>query len=156
MTRQRYYVHAQAEHNLYRPQDKARVDFHAQDANDQPVQVEGTVKITRDYWFEIWLAPDGREIKGGELKSLQSRHKIWPPPPERPDQKNWRLKFRGYEHDDILTQTLKTDTNSQAQITFTPEREGYYRFAWTSEEDSHITHHASDRKSTRLNSSHRT
>ena len=27
VTRQRYYVYPQAEHNLYRPQDKARVDF---------------------------------------------------------------------------------------------------------------------------------
>ena len=143
VTRQRYYVYPQAEHNLYRPQDKARVDFKVQDANEQPVQTEATVKITRDYWYEIWLKPDGTEVKGDELKALQSKNKIWPPAPERPDQKGWRLKFRGYEHDDILSQTLKTDTNGLAQITFTPEREGYYRIAWASEDSSRITHHES-------------
>ena len=142
VTRQRYYVYPQAEHNLYRPQDKARVDFKVQDANEQPVQTEATVKITRDYWYEIWLAPDGREVKGDDLKALQAKHKIWPPAPERPDQKGWRLKFRGYEHDDILSQTLKTDTNGVAQITFTPEREGYYRIAWASEDSSRNTQHA--------------
>ncbi len=134
VTRQRYYVYPQAERNLYRPQDKARVDFKVLDANEQPVQTEGTVKVTRDYWYEIWLAPDGHEVKGDELKGLQAKGKIWPPAPERPDQKGWRLKFRGYEHDDILSRTLKTDTNGLTEITFTPERDGYYRVAWLSED----------------------
>lgn len=134
VTRQRYYVYPAAEHYLYRPQDKARVDFKVLDANEQPVQTEGTVKVTRDYWYEIWLKPDGTEMKGDELKALQAKSKVWPPAPERPDQKGWRLKFRGYEHDDILTRTLKTDTNGLAEITFTPERDGYYRVAWLSED----------------------
>lgn len=134
VTRQRYYVYPQAEHNLYRPQDKVRVDFKALDANEQPAQIEGKVIVTRDYWWEIWLKPDGTEVKGDELKALQAKTKIWPPPPERPDQKDWRLKFRGYQHDEILTQTLKTDAEGSATLTFTPEREGYYRFAWLSED----------------------
>jgi hypothetical protein len=134
VTRQRYYVYPQAEHNLYRPQDKVRVDFKALDANEQPVQVEGAVKVTRDYWWEIWLKPDGTEVKGDELKSLQAKHRIWPPAPERPDQKDWRLKFRGYERDEILTQTLKTDAEGNATLTFTPGREGYYRIAWSGED----------------------
>jgi len=134
VTRQRYYVYPQAAHNLYRPQDQVTVDFKALDANEQPVSAEGMVKVTRDYWFEIWLAPDGREVKGEELHQLQSRALIWPPLPPRPDGPGWQLKFRGYQHDDILTRSLKTDTNGEAQITFTPEREGYYRVAWTSQD----------------------
>ena len=47
-------------------------------------------------------------------------------------QKAWRLKFRGYQHDDILTQTVKTDAEGAAQLEFTPEREGYYHVAWES------------------------
>jgi hypothetical protein len=132
VTRQRYYVYATPAHNLYRPQDKVTVNFKALDANDQPVQTEGKVTVTRDYWYEIWLAPDGHEVKGDELKRLQARNQVWPPVPTRPDQKEWRLKFRGYEHDDVLTRTLKTDTNGAAELTFTPEREGYYRVAWSS------------------------
>jgi hypothetical protein len=134
VTRQRYYVYPQAEHNLYRPQDKVRVDFKTLDANEQPAQIEGKVKVTRDYWWEIWIKPDGTEVKGDELKALQAKTKIWPPAPERPDQKGWRLKFRGYQQDDILTQTLKTDAEGGATLNFTPEREGYYRVAWLSED----------------------
>ena len=133
-TRQRYYVYAAADHNLYRSQDKVEVEFKAIDANDQPVVTEGTVKVTRDYWWEIWISPDGKEVKGDELKRLRAQTSIWPPRPITPNEPGWRLKFRGYEHDDILTQTVKTDTNGTAQFTFTPERDGYYRVAWTSED----------------------
>src|SRR2546422_3822941 len=52
----------------------------------------------------------------------------------KPNQVPWRLKFRGYEHDEILTRSLKTDTNGVAELSFTPEREGYYRVAWSSED----------------------
>lgn len=143
VTRQRYYVYAQAAHNLYRPQDKVRVDFKALDANEHPVQTEGSVKVTRDYWYEIWIAPDGREVKGEELKRAQAQSRIWPPLPPKPDRPGWRLKFRGYERDEILTRTLKTDTNGVAELTFTPEREGYYRIAWTSEPGSRSTNDVS-------------
>jgi uncharacterized protein YfaS (alpha-2-macroglobulin family) len=63
VTRQRYHVYAEPGHNLYRPADKVEVEFKALDANDQPVQTEGTVKVTRDYWWEIWIKPDGTEVK---------------------------------------------------------------------------------------------
>jgi uncharacterized protein YfaS (alpha-2-macroglobulin family) len=131
VTRQRYYVYAEPAHNLYRPLDKVGVEFKALDANEQPVQTEGTVKVTRDYWYEIWLDPDGKEIKGEELKRVRASLPIFPPPPAT-NRLGWRLKFQGYEHDDILTKSLKTDTNGLAELIFTPEREGYYRVAWTS------------------------
>ncbi|MDB6016531.1 MAG: Large extracellular alpha-helical protein [Pedosphaera sp.] len=136
VTRQRYYVYPEPAHNLYRPQDKVTVDFKALDANDQPVQTEGTIKITRDYWYEIWLDPNDHEVKGDELKRLRAKHAIFPPPPPKLTDRSWQLKFSGYEHDDILTRTLKTDTNGMAQLNFTPEREGYYRVAWTSQDNA--------------------
>ncbi len=86
-------MYAEPAHNLYQPQDKATVNFKALDANEQPVQTEGTVKVTRDYWYEIWLAPDGHEVKGDDLKRLQASSKIWPPALRDRTRKDWRLKF---------------------------------------------------------------
>ncbi|MGH9943462.1 MAG: alpha-2-macroglobulin family protein, partial [Pyrinomonadaceae bacterium] len=133
VTRQRYYVYPRAAHQLYRPQDKVTVDIKALDANSQPVETEGRVKVTRDYWYEIWLDPQGREVKGEELRALRGRHKVFPPPvdPKTPGS-GWRLKFRGYQHDEILTRAVKTDAQGEAEFDFTPEREGFYRVAWTS------------------------
>jgi alpha-2-macroglobulin len=133
VTRQRYYVYPRPERNIYRPKDKVTVDIKALDANEQPVVTEGTVKVTRDYWYEIWLDPNGREVKGEELRLL--REKSFPPAPVK-GQKPWTLKFRGYQHDDILTQTLKTDAEGSAQLNFIPERDGYYRIAWESSQGS--------------------
>lgn len=131
VTRQRYYVYPSPEHYLYRPEDKVTVNIKAIDANQQPVIAEGNVKITRDHWYEVWLDPKGKEVKGEELEKLQQ--KSFPP------NSDWKLKFRGYEHDDVSTQTIKTDASGEAALNFTPERDGYYRVAWTSEsEDSPI------------------
>lgn len=134
VSRQPYFVHAKPAHHLYKPQDKVEVEFKTIDPNNHPVAAEGLVKVTRDYWFEVWLDPNGREVKGEELKQLQSGDLIFPPPPRNRVERPWRLKFRGYEHDDILARTVKTGTNGVGTISFTPEREGYYRIAWTSQD----------------------
>src|SRR6185295_16901971 len=88
----------------------------------------GTVKITRDYWGEIWIDPRGREVQGDELRRLQQSGAF----PPQTTGKGWQLKFRGYQHDDVLTTTIKTDAEGAGQINFTPSREGYYRIAWQS------------------------
>ena len=80
VTRQRYYVYPRPERNIYRPQDKVTVDFKAIDANEQPVTTTGTVKITRDYWWEVWLDPNGREVKGEELRTLREKPGAFRPP----------------------------------------------------------------------------
>ncbi|HSE42410.1 MAG TPA: MG2 domain-containing protein, partial [Acidobacteriota bacterium] len=135
VTRQRYFVHQTPEHNLYRPQDVVKIKIKTIDANDQPISAEGTVKITRDYWYEIWIDPDGNEISGKELDEMRKRLAIFPPPPPTPE-KPWRLKFRGYQHDDILTHNIKTNSQGDGEISFKAEREGYYRIAWNSEDSA--------------------
>ena len=131
VTRNRYYVYPRPAQNIYRPKEKVTIDIKALDANEQPVQTEGTVKVTRDYWWEIWTDPRGREVQGEELKQLQQRPDGFPPFVGR-GQRGWRLKFRGYQHQEILTQTVRTDREGVGQLNFTPERDGYYRVAWQS------------------------
>ncbi len=133
VTRQRYYVYARPKQNIYRPQDKVSVEITALDANNQPVVAQGSVKITRDYWYEIWLDPTGREVKGEELRLLQQKATF--PPLVKTGTRGWRLKFRGYQHDDILTTTVKTDAEGKAELSFTPARDGYYRLEWQSSQN---------------------
>src|SRR5205085_4305800 len=131
VTRQRYYVYPRPAQNIYRPQDKVTVDIKALDANEQPVVTDGTVKVTRDYWYEVWLDPNGREVKGDELRLSRERAANFPPTVAK-GQRPWQLKFRGYQHDAVLTQTVKTDADGAAPLNFTPVRDGYYRIAWQS------------------------
>jgi uncharacterized protein YfaS (alpha-2-macroglobulin family) len=131
VTRQRYYVYPHSDQCIYRPKDKVTVDIKAIDANEQPIQTEGTVKVTRDYWWEIWIDPRGREVQGEELRQLRERADVFPPRQPR-GMRPWMLKFMGYQHEEIATQTVKTDAEGEAQVSFTPEKEGYYRVAWQS------------------------
>ncbi|MCW5557654.1 MAG: alpha-2-macroglobulin, partial [Verrucomicrobiae bacterium] len=131
VTRQGYSVRGQPAHNLPRPGDTVRIEFRAQDANQQPLSVEGSVKITRDFWWEVWLDSFGREVEGEELKRRQAQSAIWPPKPE-PGHRDWRLKFRGYRSDELATRAVQLGTNGVGELSFTPEREGYYRLAWSS------------------------
>ncbi len=130
VTRQRYYLTAKPDRQVIAPKDQTKVEITALDANNNPVKTEGEISVVREYWWEIWLTPDGKEVKGDELKRLKAQSKIWPPLPTRPDQKDWTLKFRGYEREDILKQPLKTDAEGKAEFAFKPEKEGYYRIAY--------------------------
>ncbi|HYN85348.1 MAG TPA: MG2 domain-containing protein, partial [Pyrinomonadaceae bacterium] len=134
VTRQRYYAYPRPRHQIYRPQDRISLDVKTADANDQPVSVEGRVQVTRNYWYEIWLAPDGREVSGDELRRLRERAGQPFPPPGRRGERPWQLKFRGYKHEEILTQSLRTNAQGDAEFSFTAEREGFYRVAWVSDD----------------------
>ncbi len=135
VTRQRYYVYPRAAHNLYRPNDKVEINIKSLDANGQPVAVTGQIKITRNHYYEIWIDPVGREVQGEELNriraDIRARGGVFPPAPDKLG-RSWRLKFRGYQQEDILTQKLETDSAGEAVLSFTAPREGYYRAAWVS------------------------
>lgn len=132
VTRQSYYVYPRAEHNLYRPEDRVKTEITSLDANNQPVSVEGTVEVTRDRWYEIWIDPNGKEIRGEELKLLREKSPAFPPVSNSANK--WQLKFRGYEHEKIFTRSVKTDDLGNAQLEFTPQKEGYYRIVWASKD----------------------
>lgn len=48
--KQRYSVVAHPEHYLHRPGDRVEINFKATDANEQPVQTSGKVKVVRREW----------------------------------------------------------------------------------------------------------
>ncbi|HKG81175.1 MAG TPA: MG2 domain-containing protein, partial [Pyrinomonadaceae bacterium] len=89
VTRQRYYVYPRPAQNIYRPKDKVTVDIKALDANEQPIQTEGVVKVTREYWWEVWIDPRGREVQGAELRELLQKSDGFPPVAAR-GQRPWR------------------------------------------------------------------
>jgi len=134
VTRQKYYIYPQPEHNIYKPGENVKVTFRALDANQNPVEAMGKVQVFRDEWKEIWVAPDGRELTGNELATERARHRIFPPLPS-PGEMGWRLKFRGYTSEEILTTTVETDEKGEGVLEFKTERDGYYRITWLSESE---------------------
>lgn len=131
VTRQRFYVYADPDRLLYAPNEPVEIKFHALDANDEPVETDGKIVVTREKWVEIWIDPDGKEHRfdGGEVP-LPLRTPLPPVADARGPQ--WRLKYRGYEREDVLVSNAMTDAEGHALWSFTPSKEGYYRVAWLS------------------------
>ena len=127
VTRQRYSVSLRPEHSIYRLGDRVKVLGKAVDANREPVEVEGTVVITRDRWTEIWLDPNGAEVKGEALEKLR-RKGAFPPIAEL----GWKLKFRGYEHEEVLRQQAHSNSRGDIEVAFQAAKEGYYTLQWSS------------------------
>ena len=132
VTRQPYFVYLHPDHNLYRPQDTVEISIKALDANHQPAQVQGNVTVQRSYWVEIWLDPSGREVQGERLRNLRAEFSQFPP--SGPFSRGWQLKFRGYQHEEILSQSVTTNHQGEAQVRFSPQREGYYQTVWSSQD----------------------
>ncbi|MCH6551249.1 MAG: hypothetical protein IH804_04450 [Planctomycetes bacterium] len=133
VTRQSYYVYPRPRRNVVGPGETVEVDFKSLDPNDEPLAVEGRVTVTRDRWVEVWLNPADREVTGSALARARRRLEVFPPPAkggERP----WRLKFRGYTSQEILTRTIKTSDEGEATLVFAAHDEGYYRIRWRSED----------------------
>lgn len=131
VTRREYDVHATLPHNLQRPHAKAEVSFEAQDANGHGVAAEGTVTVTRERWVEIWVAPDGREVSGAELRALHESLAPFPPP-VGPKERPWRWKSAGYVGEEVAKSNLKLGADGRGTFVFTPEKTGTYRVRWTS------------------------
>ncbi|MGI9012866.1 MAG: alpha-2-macroglobulin family protein, partial [Phycisphaerales bacterium] len=132
VTRQKYFVNAKSKHNIHAHGSEIAIEFQARDANSQPVEAEGLVEVFRDEWIEIWITPDGREITGDELAGTRASMRHFPPTPG-PNELGWRLKFRGYKSERVLSQKVATDVEGNATFEFTPRQAGYYRITWLSE-----------------------
>jgi len=137
VTRRPWFVFLHPERRVHRIGDIARVGVHAQDANEQPLAIQGRVTITRERWREIWLDPAGREVSGEKLAKLRAEWASFPPP-QPPGGRPWRLHFQGYQPEPVSTRELRTDEDGAAELRFEVKEEGYYRIAWVSEPEEEV------------------
>ncbi len=131
-TRSLYDIRLSSKRRALQPGQKAEVSIIAKDANDQPQQVDGQVYLNRLVWEEVWIAPDERLVMGDELQRLRDRYEVFPPKPERPDQKPWKLRSQGYRSENLTTQELSTGADGEAVFEFKPTQEGYYEVVYLS------------------------
>ncbi len=130
VTRAPYFAELRPDHWLHRPGDKVEVKFRTEDANEQPVSVSGTLRVTREEWKEVWLDPRGNEVTGSQLETMRARGTF--PPPRETGRHPWTLLRRGYEQEEVAKTTVETGPDGRATFAFTPAKEGYYRFSWAS------------------------
>ncbi len=124
---QGYRVDFEVAHTIHRPGTKVEVALRASDPNDNPVEDDGRVVVTRERWHEVWRDPLGRDVFGDALAKAQGE-------PGFP-LAGWSLRSQGYERETVATLALRTGKDGKARFDFTPPREGTYRLAWTSTDE---------------------
>ncbi|MGE9297102.1 MAG: MG2 domain-containing protein [Puniceicoccales bacterium] len=129
-TRQPYFVYVTPERTLYRPGEKAEVTIKALNANDDPVAVEGNIRLTREEWMEIWRGPDGEEISGEEYRRRLRGGGLFS---SALNPVNWTRIRQGYDVEEIQQTTLRTNAEGEATFAFTVAKAGYYRVSWVSQ-----------------------
>lgn len=132
VTRQSYNVYANPAHFIYRPRDIVRVEIKALDANDHPVQVNGNAIVTRDTWDEMWENPAGKKARGAALQRLQTT--CAPDGRSLLEAGGWYLTYSGYTHTRVSSNPLQTNAEGNAEVAFTPARDGYYHVYWKSKD----------------------
>jgi hypothetical protein len=81
VSRQGHFASIEADHRLVRSGEKISFDVRVMDVNEQPVKLEGQVKVLQKIWNEVWWTPEGVEIQGAPLLEIMERHAVFPPPP---------------------------------------------------------------------------
>ncbi len=133
VTRQSYYVYLKPEHQIYQPGDTAEIAIRTMDANSRPVPAEGRLRLTREYWREIWIDDGGREISSQQMEELR----------EKSSRRfsfgasagDYHLKEKGYKVEEIEVTSLATDEKGEAIYRISVPREGYFKVAWVSREE---------------------
>ncbi len=129
-TRAPYFVNVQPERILYRPGERAEVTVKAVNANDDPVEVEGRIRLTREEWMQVWRGPDGEEISGKEYdRRIKKGAGLFS---SALDPKDWTMIRQGYDVEELKVATLRTNQAGEAKFEFPVDKTGYYRIYWVS------------------------
>lgn len=134
VTRQSYFVYLEPEHRIYQPKDRVNIKLRTLDANNRPISVKGQLSLMREEWKETWVDDRGREISGRKIRDIKERPFIFQTFSATPE--DYRLISQGYESEEILVTSIKTNTTGEAEYEFEVPATGYYRIVWLSRDKS--------------------
>ncbi len=127
VTQQAYFSELTLDRRLLAPGDSGRVKISLQDANEQPVVDDGTLRVTREQWREVYVhRKRGSEISGETYRTLPDRSII------NAAQSDYRLLESGFVTEEIVREALVTNAEGFAHYVFSPPETGYYVFEWIS------------------------
>lgn len=127
VTQQAYFAELVPEHHLLAPGDAGRIGISLRDANDQPVSGDGTLRIMREQWREIYVhRKKGSEISGAAYRALPDRSLI------NAAQSDYRLLESGFTTKEIIREDLTIAEDGKGSYVFNPPEAGYYVVEWIS------------------------
>ncbi|MFP4283784.1 MAG: alpha-2-macroglobulin family protein, partial [Opitutales bacterium] len=127
VTQQAYFADLALDSRLLAPTDQARLTITLEDANREPVADEGTLRVVRERWREVYVhRKRGTEISGQEYRVLPERSML------SAAQSDYRLRESGFVTEEVHRETVATGPDGRALFTYTPPTTGYYSLEWVS------------------------
>jgi hypothetical protein len=100
-------------------------------ADASPIMREGTLRIMREAWKEVWIDRRGREISGEEMMELRRKRGGWFSFGQGAG--DYLLKSQGYESETVAEIPLTTGPNGEARHELTNLQPGCHRIIWITE-----------------------
>jgi len=123
-----YRVWVAPQKRFSRPNEPVRINVQARNALGNGKMIQGTLRLLRQRWREVWVDRSGKEISGQELQKLKESGGGWFS--FGPSPSDYRLEEEGYVQDEISKVRLTTDNQGNAEYYYEPLDPGYYVLRW--------------------------
>jgi hypothetical protein len=110
------------------PSEPVRVNVQARNALGNGQMIQGTLRLLRQQWREVWVDRSGKEISGQELQKLKESGGGWFS--FGPSPSDYRLEEEGYVQDEVSKVRLTTDNQGNVEYYYEPLDPGYYVLRW--------------------------
>jgi len=115
-----------------------RIEARVTDASRREIIGNGTVRVTRQRYYvystprhQIYRPQDQVQI---DFKALDANEQpVRVSGIVRVTRDRWQEN--SYEHEEVLTRSINTSDEGEAEFSFTPQSEGYYSVSFTSQDD---------------------
>ncbi len=113
---------------LFRENDRVETRLVVRDAFGKPVPLEGTLRLYRESWREVWVDRRGHEISGEEMQALRRRSGGWFSFGQ--GRGDYVLKTQGYVTEIVSEIPLSSGADGSATHLWENAGPGYYRYVW--------------------------
>jgi hypothetical protein len=113
---------------LFRENDRVETRLTVRDAFGKPAACEGTLRLYRESWREVWVDRRGHEISGEEMQALRRRSGGWFN--FGLGRGDYVLKTQGYVTEIVSEIPFSSAADGSATHLWENAGPGYYRYVW--------------------------
>ncbi|MBN1403948.1 MAG: hypothetical protein JW942_05720 [Opitutales bacterium] len=130
-TRQDLYAKLSTDRVLYENGKDVTLNLATVSASGKATPSNGTLRLMRESWQEVWVDRRGREISGEQMQALRRRSGSWFSFGQSAG--DYVLKTQGYTTSIVAEIPISTDKRGQAAHVWENVQPGYYRLVWIRE-----------------------
>lgn len=122
------------EKSIARPGEAVTLGIATFDSEGNPARAQGFVTGRRRTWTEAWTSPDGKVVRGEELRRMRARAARFPP--DEPGGARWKLATQPWSEEKVLSIPVDTGAGGSAAVKVLPTTTGRIELRFESPADA--------------------